>query len=175
MTVRSHWLTTESAKALRPKQWQIILDGFAGEDAAYGRYLEAKYGVERRYPFRDRDLCEFILSIPSEQLYFALQKRPIVKKAFASEFTDKLMSRNTKTSFSEVINHGIKNDHRCQSYFSQSPFYWQEFVNKEYFETKAPNDYSFDIMRWRCGYYHYWKTVCYDQFRNILDSDKVRK
>jgi len=79
---REHWLKQESQNALRPQQWQVVLDGFAGDDAVHGRYLDAKHGVERRYPFRDRDLCEFMLAIPSQQLYFDLIKRPIVKNQF---------------------------------------------------------------------------------------------
>jgi len=46
ITPKRHWLFKESQGALRPQQWRIVLDAFAGEDAAYGRYMEAKYGVE---------------------------------------------------------------------------------------------------------------------------------
>jgi len=67
-----HWLELESRNALRPDQWRIVLDGFAGEDSFHGRYMEAKYGIERRYPFRDRELCEFMLAIPSERLQRSL-------------------------------------------------------------------------------------------------------
>lgn len=161
---RPHWLLHESKRALRPKQWQVVLDGFAGDDAVHGRYLEAKYGIERRYPFRDRDLCEFMLSIPSHQLYFALQKRPIVKRAFAKEFSPELAKRNNKTVFSEVIYHGVKQDQRNRQWFDSEPNYWSEYVKHCYFETKIEQNHSLEVVRWRCGYYDYWKSVCYTPF-----------
>lgn len=168
MMDRPHWLLSESQYALRPQQWRVVLDGFAGDDAVHGRYLEAKYGIERRYPFRDRDLCEFMLSIPSHQLYFALQKRPIVKRAFANEFSPELMSRNTKTVFSDVIYKGVEQDQRSRQWFDSGTEYWTEFVKHCYFDAKTERNHSLEVVRWRCGYYDYWKSVCYNPF--VQDS-----
>lgn len=155
-----HWLSQESRRALRPKQWQVVLDGFAGEDAAYGRYMEAKYGIERRYPFRDRDLCEFMLAIPSDQLYFNLTTRPIVKRAFSNDFTDELKQRNDKTNFTPIISQGIERDLRCQDWFRVSPPHWSYFVKECYFESVGERNSGTHVIQWRCGYYNYWKSVC---------------
>ena len=155
-----HWLSRESRTALRPNQWQVVLDGFAGEDAAYGRYMEAKYGVERRYPFRDRDLCEFMLAIPSDQLYFNLTTRPIVKRAFGNDFDKELKLRNDKTNFTPVIKRGIERDLRCQEWFGLSPPHWTYFVKECYFESVGERNSGAHVVQWRCGYYNYWKSVC---------------
>ena len=165
---KPHWLLAESARALRPKQWQIVLDGFAGDDTVHGRYLEAKYGIERRYPFRDRDLCEFMLSIPSHQLYFSLQKRPIVKQAFAQEFNENLLARNNKTSFSQVIYSGVSKDKKNRQWFESQPPQWADYVKQCYFESKTAQNGSMDVVRWRCGYYDYWKSVCYNPLMQEL-------
>jgi len=155
-----HWLLQESRAALRPNQWQVVLDGFAGEDAAYGRHMEAKYGIERRYPFRDRDLCEFMLAIPSDQLYFNLTTRPIVKRAFSCDFNKELQQRNDKTNFTPIIDKGIERDLSCQDWFGLSPPHWSYFVKECYFESVGESNSGAHVIQWRCGYYNYWKSVC---------------
>jgi asparagine synthetase B (glutamine-hydrolysing) len=159
---KPHWLLSNSSGALRPKQWQVVLDAFAGDDAVHGRYLDAKYAVERRYPFRDRDLCEFMLSIPSHQLYFALQKRPIVKQAFSKEFGPSLLERNNKTVFSDIIYAGVAKDTKSRQWYESQPAQWSDYVKYCYFDAQTAQNPSLEVVRWRCGYYDYWKSVCYN-------------
>ncbi len=159
---QSHWLKKESRTALRPEQWQVVMDGFAGEDMAHGRYMEAKYGIERRYPYRDRDLCEFMLAIPSDQLYFNLTKRPIIKRAFAAELSPELLARNDKTDFSAIIEAGIEKDNKNLKWFASSSPNWSHFVKECYFEHNSTEKQQVNVIQWRCGYYEYWKSVCYN-------------
>jgi len=157
----SHYLASYSKEALRPAQYQSILDAAIGEDAASGKYMEAKFNLERRYPFRDRELCEFMLAIPSDQLYFNLSLRPILKRAYQSDLGDMLLNRNTKTSFLPVINAGITADHRCEKWFEQKPQAWRAYVKESYFKAESAPKSMLNIVRWRCGFYNYWKSTCY--------------
>ncbi len=157
----SHYLASYSKEALRPEQYQSILDAAIGEDAASGKYMEAKFNLERRYPFRDRELCEFMLAIPSDQLYFNLSLRPILKRAYQSDLGDMLLNRNTKTSFLPVINAGITADHRCEKWFEQKPQAWRAYVKESYFKAESAPKSMLNIVRWRCGFYNYWKSTCY--------------
>jgi len=158
----AHWLANYSKAALRPEHYRGLLDASVGEDAAHGKYMEAKYNVERRYPFRDRELCEFMLAIPSDQLYFNLSLRPILKKAYQSELGDKLLNRNSKTSFLPVINAGISADSKSQQWFQREPKAWKKYVKERYFQDQnAPNNLA-NLVSWRCGYYSYWEAMCYN-------------
>ena len=103
----------------RPQQYVNVLGSFQGEDINYGKYMEAKYGLERRFPFRDRDLVEFMLAIPSSQLSLINMSRPIVKTAFTNEFRSSLINRNDKTNFTSVILNGISLDQHCLRYLSK--------------------------------------------------------
>jgi len=172
ITKQEHWLEQESRAALRPLQWQVVMDGFAGEDMAHGRYMEAKYGIERRYPFRDRDLCEFMLAVPSDQLYFNRTTRPIVKQAFRNEFTPELLTRNDKTNFSTVIDAGIEQDSANLKWFQSSPPHWSYFVKECYFERNSAHMPPANVIKWRCGYYEYWKSVCYNPMVLRVGADK---
>lgn len=170
---QEHWLHAPSQAAIRPQQWQVIFDGFAGDDAVHGRYLDAKHGVERRYPFRDRDLAEFMLAIPSEQLYFNLIKRPIVKNAFENEFTPALFNRNDKTNFSQVIYAGIDADTENLKWFESGRADWQQYVKHCYFDAKPDEIDANTVVRWRCGYYAYWKSTCYNPVGQDLGLSKA--
>jgi len=156
-------LSKQAVKSIRPIAYQLILGGFAGEDIAYGRHIDAVCGVERRYPFRDRDLCEFMLSIPSDQLNFLGVNRPLIKRAFANELRPELLTRNDKTSFYPAISQGISNDKNYMQWFDSEQQNWSFYVKKCYFSDTGPKNAGLDVVRWQCGYYDYWKSVCYDQ------------
>ncbi len=156
-----HYLRKESLSALRPNQWCIVLSDFVGRDLAIGRYIESEYSIERRYPFRDRDLCEFMLAIPSDQLAFNGVLRPIVKRAFANEFPKNLRERDGKTSFAKVMREGMRNDQNNKRWGESQAREWSRYVKECYFNGKVEQNSYFDVVKWRCGYYDYWRSVCY--------------
>ena len=160
-----------SQESLRPIGYQLVFGGFAGEDIYYGRHIDAMYGVDKRYPFRDRDLCEFMLSIPSEQLQYNGVKRPIVRRAFIQDLSPEMLKRNSKTSFYPAIEAGIKNDNEYIKWFERPDAQWQHYVKKCYFNTKSNENTGLNVVRWQCGYYDYWKSVCYDQTVSKLGLD----
>jgi len=154
-------LAHESHKAIRPQQWQVVLGDFAGGDAAIGRFLESEYAIERRYPFRDRDLVEFMLAIPSKQLAFNNVKRPIVKRAFSADFSTEFIKRNTKAYFADVTRNGVLNDEQSITWATSGSQEWTHYVKECYFHGKVEQNHLLDVVKWRCGYYDYWKAVCY--------------
>jgi len=156
-----HYLTKESYFAIRPRQWRVVFGDFAGRDVAIGRFLESEYSIERRYPFRDRDLCEYMLAIPSEQLAFQGNQRPIVKRAFADSFPSALRKRNIKTSFARVMREGMQKDESNKHWGESQAQEWSCYVKECYFDGKVERNSYFDVVKWRCGYYDYWRSVCY--------------
>jgi asparagine synthase (glutamine-hydrolysing) len=51
---------------------------------------------EKRYPFMDRDLLEFLFAIPREQLVRPGQRRSLMRRALASIVPDELLNRRRK-------------------------------------------------------------------------------
>ncbi len=159
----THFLFVNSLRAARPVQYRIVLDSFAGDDSALGRVMENKYQIERRYPFRDRELCEFMLAIPTEQIEKLGSKRPIVKRAYNNEFTPELMARNDKTNFSNSLRLGILADSKWVSLLNKTPSYWQKYVKECNFSTLELMETGDLVFFWRCAYYNFWHLVWYDQ------------
>jgi asparagine synthase (glutamine-hydrolysing) len=155
------YLADFQARSWRPQQYFNVLGSLEGEDAAYGRYLDAGFGIERRYPFRDRELAEFMLAIPADQLYFQLTTRPIVRRAFENELRPELAQRPTKTNFSSVIRSGVKNDKNYRRWLEREKTQWVKYVKKSHIYSKESGIEDNLELKWRCAYYEYWKTVCY--------------
>ena len=54
--------------------------------------------LERRYPFLDQDLVEFLTTVPIEQLLRPGQRRSLMKRALADLLPSEIVTRTTKTS-----------------------------------------------------------------------------
>lgn len=161
LDTNKHWLDTYANQALRPIQYRNLLGCLDANDAAGGRLLDIKYGFEKRHPFRDRDLIEFMLAIPSKYLFFAGEFRPIIKQAFQQELPKCIYQRNTKADFFPVIKHHILSSKRVNQYLTVSHSDWQRYVNKGYIYDEGKEN-TFQIMlKWNCAYYEAWKERCY--------------
>ena len=136
---------------------------------ALGRVMEAKYKIDRRYPMRDRDLCEFMAAIPSTQLIDGLIARPIVLNAFTKELSQEIKQRNTKTSFHTVVNAQISNDEKAECWLAHSSA-WQYYVKHCYFDDPEADTNVKSLVKWRCAYYNFWYHTCYDQIREGFDT-----
>lgn len=162
LTFQSSWLERDSLLAARPLQYQIALDCFAGDDQMLGRVMENKYRIQRRYPFRDRELVEFLLAVPSEQLEFLGQKRPIVKSAYRREFTELLKQRNDKTDFTSVLERGISKDKKWLAQLNLNPKFWQKYVKECHFTPVEAVSIEKQVVLWQCAYYNFWHRIWYD-------------
>jgi len=58
--------------------------------------LPAKPPYEKRYPYLDRDLLEFIYAIPRQQVVRPGQRRSLVRRALAGTVPDELLNRKRK-------------------------------------------------------------------------------
>ena len=158
------WLHTKSELSLRPAQYRNVLDGFEGDDAHYGKRMDVKYGIEKRFPLRDRDLVEFMLAVPVDQLYFNGLVRPIVKNAYQKEFREELIDRQNKTDFAPVVASGIVRDKKYQKWLNAEKTDWKRIVKQSYILSPEGADTAVNRVRWQLAYYEFWKVVCYNFF-----------
>ena len=106
------WVSPQFARHQRraleqyPRRWQLFgpLPSFQENlDALDGirRQLSctetsAGYAFEKRYPFLDRDLLEFLFSIPREQLVRPGQRRSLMRRALRGIVPDEILGRRRK-------------------------------------------------------------------------------
>jgi len=166
-----HWLAEKTKLARRPDQYVGVLDGLLGEDISMGRFNDSKYGLERRYPMRDRDLVEFMLAIPTEQLVGGVLSRPIVRRAFDSDLPIQSRNRADKTSFEPWLNAGIQRDKKNHQYFVSCQNIWSKIVKKEYILNNLGSNSEVDSLKWACGYYGFLYSLYVSEDGSEIDCD----
>jgi asparagine synthase (glutamine-hydrolysing) len=65
---------------------------------------------EKRYPYLDRDLLEFMYAIPREQLVRPTQRRSLMRRALAGIVPDEILNRKSKAFVARAPMVGISND-----------------------------------------------------------------
>jgi asparagine synthase (glutamine-hydrolysing) len=65
---------------------------------------------EKRYPYLDRDLLEFMFAIPREQLVRPTQRRSLMRRALVGIVPDEILNRKTKAFVSRSPRIAISND-----------------------------------------------------------------
>jgi asparagine synthase (glutamine-hydrolysing) len=65
---------------------------------------------EKRYPYLDRSLLEFMFAIPREQLVRPTQRRSLMRRALVGIVPDEILNRKTKASVSRSPRVAISND-----------------------------------------------------------------
>ena len=75
-----------------------IVDGLARQLTC--SVLTPETRCERRYPYLDRDLLEFVFAIPREQLLRPRERRSLMRRSLASILPEAVLSRRRKASAS---------------------------------------------------------------------------
>ena len=65
---------------------------------------------EKRYPYLDRDLLEFMFAIPREQLIRPTQRRSLMRRALVGIVPDEILNRKTKAFVARSPMVAISND-----------------------------------------------------------------
>ena len=69
----------------------------------------AGFGVEKRHPFLDRRLAEFLLAVPEEQRWGDIGPKAILRRAMKRILPETVRCRTNKPNFSPPIDHEFKN------------------------------------------------------------------
>ena len=77
---------------------------------------------EKRYPYLDRDLLEFMFAIPQEQLVRPTQRRSLMRRALVSIVPDEILNRKTKAFVVRSPMVAISNDWARLAEMTQNMF-----------------------------------------------------
>src|SRR5204863_3326037 len=72
--------------------------------------LSFEPAYEKRYPYLDRDLLEFMYAIPREQLVRPTQRRSLMRRALAGIVPDEILNRKTKAFVSRASFVAVQRD-----------------------------------------------------------------
>jgi asparagine synthase (glutamine-hydrolysing) len=97
--------TCQGASFSRREHWRELVDPGVADGFELCDRAAAPFSIERRYPFRDRRVVEFCLSLPPDQKLRHGWPRWILRTSLAGTVPDKIRWRETKADLSVNFDH----------------------------------------------------------------------
>lgn len=112
-------------------RWRELTGPRTGLSLDADRRSASREGVEFRYPFLDRALVEFVLSLPCESWPFVANYARIQKAALACVLPAAVRDRTTKAEFSSIVAYRVKQSAgRLRSLFWTGSWASERWVNQ---------------------------------------------
>lgn len=147
---RFPWLTAEAQAALpdlearrrryaafpRPHQAELLLGAANGHGFAVEAHFARRYGLELRYPLRDRRLVELVLGLPTADIALRGVSRALLRRALADLVPAAILSRRCKARFTGLFVDGVygASRHRVAALVGKPQAAWRRFVRAEEIE-----------------------------------------
>lgn len=79
----------------------------------------ARYGIDLRHPFADRDLVEFLVSLPASIKSDPMRPKALLRAAIAGHAPDDVLERGEKPEYLSVLEHRVDRG-RCLDWVKES-------------------------------------------------------
>ena len=132
--------------------------GFFGQSSEH--FHLSKHSIELECPYRDLRLVQFMLNIPSYQLFNKGTKKYIAKNAMNNLLPSEIVNRNSPTLLTPLFNLGMqeKEIEYVQKKLNSNDE-WTRYVNKndvqQYFNTKVEPGRK-ELVVWQCISFISW-------------------
>jgi asparagine synthase (glutamine-hydrolysing) len=91
----------------RPHQAELLLGSANGHGFAVEAHFARRYGIELRYPMRDRRLVELMLGLPTAQIARRGVSRVLLRRALAGSVPSEVLARREKARFTALYVDGV--------------------------------------------------------------------
>jgi asparagine synthase (glutamine-hydrolysing) len=98
------------ANAHAEQYYRHVTAGHYAQSVRGERALGALYGVDVRYPFRDRDLVAFLMAIPGEVVNWRGRPKGLLREALSGVVPDAILARRSKADFTALENHALRSE-----------------------------------------------------------------
>jgi asparagine synthase (glutamine-hydrolysing) len=156
-----------AAQARRPEQHRNVLGMYAALGAAGESSHAGRLNIEPRQPYRDRQLVEFMLSVPAHQLYKQPYQKYILRTAMADLLPARILTRVGPTSLLPFYRYGLTQGARplMRALLNNPQAIWRRFVRSEWMETvvwqrlEQNLDGPEALLPWRGLSMELWSTI----------------
>jgi asparagine synthase (glutamine-hydrolysing) len=149
------WLTDYACHLLKPDEQFSSIDPTYGKSwtrlnmlnpSLAGNYSEApdfaaRFEIDMRFPYRDRGLVEFMMSIPVSQFFRYGLRKHLTRTAMISRLPESIRTRKIGTHLEPLFFHGFieREQASMRSYLSRPGAAWQRYIRPEYV---VPNNWE---------------------------------
>jgi asparagine synthase (glutamine-hydrolysing) len=128
---------SSAGRARRPDQHCLVLGLYGASGASFDVSMTNRLGVERRNPYRDRQLVEFMLAVPAHQLYRRQRYKHILRNSMAGLLPPSVLDRESITPLRPLYEYGLRQAEWSfvQKTLDDTGALWRRFVHSEWMET----------------------------------------
>ena len=153
------------AGARRSEQVERMLGALSARAASSSAVDGSGAGVEVWYPYRDRRLVEFMLSVPGHQLYNRGRYKYVLRNAMDGLLPDKIRLRMRPTSLMPLYARGLldRESRTVRGLLDAGDAVWPRFVRPDWLAAAYPArieariDGTEAILPWFCASFELWR------------------
>lgn len=125
-----------SLPAVDARRWRSrygILEAQLSRGAASESFYASRFGVELRYPYRDRRLLEFILAVPGHQLFNCGNYKHVLRNAMIGLLPEPVRTRIWPTSFIDLYLRGLgeREPYTARALLDRPDAIWRDYVRPD--------------------------------------------
>lgn len=148
----------------RPEQVERMLGALSARAASSSASDGSGSGIEVWYPYRDRRLVEFMLSVPGHQLYNRGRYKYVLRNAMDGLLPGKIRLRIRPTSLMPLYARGLldRESRTVRGLFDAGDAIWPRFVRPDWLAAAYPArivagiDGAETVVPWFCASFELW-------------------
>lgn len=154
------------------ERYSTLLGSFYAYTGSRETINASRYNIELRYPYRDRRLVEFMISIPAYLLHYGGMYKHILRVALRGILPEIIRTRKKATSLSPLFFRGIEREKKVlQDNLYGDEHAWLQFVDPNWLlkrlnalETPEKSVHELYIA---------WLCISYGRWQKLLSSSQL--
>lgn len=175
------WLTAYAADLLQGSENRThkgsnhhanLIGNWSALDSSSEIFNANRYALELRHPYRDRRLVEFVLALPSNQLYRRGLYKHILRNAMKGLLPEMIRTRPQPTSLISLYFRGLEREKAVlQACFQKPGADWGSFVDEKWISTRwdgiPEKDGAEALIPWLCLAFEVWNRNQFNPDSNL--------
>jgi asparagine synthase (glutamine-hydrolysing) len=168
----TEWLAPFSTARLSQDKYQLdpafamkqnLLGALTADGIVSEIHQASRFGLELRYPYRDRRLVEYVLALPAHQLYFHGQYKYILRTAMQGALPEVIRTRRIPTTLLSLFSRGLERDKiTLTSHINNFEEAWRKYVRADWLKdhwnipVTPESDGAHAVVPWLCVSFSLW-------------------
>lgn len=155
---------------VRPEQWDVVTDPLAAHGIHATRLNAARWGLEMRYPYRNRSLVEWMLGLGADRLYSPGSTKVLLRRMLRADGFEEMATRRSSSTLLPLAARGlvVQEGGRVRSLLRDPEAEWPRYVQRNWLVGRFPDplaagvDGAAALVGWLC--------LCTEHWRRGLDA-----
>ena len=146
----------------RPGQAAVVLGPREARSVSLEIFNANRAGIDLRHPYRDRRLIEFMLAVPSHQLYRRGRYKHVARVAATDFLPPEIPARELPTLLTPLFNRGLRERGamRAHELLGSPGAMWPRWVDRDWLSDvvrDGPRREIDDVVWWQCAAFELWR------------------